>query len=263
MNLEYSTTASDPALCMARTALYRFAALSLLDPRAGAWEQLRALRRDASLPFSAELLREQAGSRPRDPAAGERPLSDLAPERVLERLPSSADRLNEQYERTFGLLDTGACPPHETDYVNGKFTFQRSQALADVSGFYRAFGLQPSQRHPVRPDHIVLELEFMACLADLERRAAECPEADRSSRVAECQRAQRRFFGEHLAWWAPRFALLLVREAAGGFYERAGVLLGALIAAERALRNIGGPDRTAEPSLLERPEECEGCLVSL
>ena len=48
MNLEYSTTASDPALCMARTALYRFAALSLLHPRAGAWEQLRAARHEAS-----------------------------------------------------------------------------------------------------------------------------------------------------------------------------------------------------------------------
>ncbi len=155
-----------------------------------------------------------------------------APSGCWSRSPS---RLNEAYERTFGLLVSGTCPPYETEYVNSKFTFQRSQQLADVSGFYTAFGLEPSSQHPERQDHIVLELEFMAFLLGLERRAAESDELESGERVAVCRDALERFLEQHLAWWVPTFSKLLSMEDPEGYYGALARFLAAFVPAERAL----------------------------
>ena len=47
----------DAALSMARQALYRFAAISFLDPRAGSWEQLRQFATEPLLQEAAEFVR--------------------------------------------------------------------------------------------------------------------------------------------------------------------------------------------------------------
>src|SRR3990172_11111746 len=181
-----------PAVNMARQSLYRFAALSLLDPLAGSWRQLHALRDDPVLIDAAAFLRTLPGARPKTMGLGERPLNDLDPRLVLDRLPDSQSALNAEYECTFGLLVSSACPPYETEYVDSKFAFQRSNSLADVSGFYRAFGLAISDRRPERPDHVVLELEFMAHLLGLEPHApVEKPDRRRGQQQV-CRDAQAR-----------------------------------------------------------------------
>lgn len=252
----------DPAVSQARQILYRFIAMALADPRAGAWPSLSCLRNDSLVADAAALLRNEAAAAAAELALGEQPLALLDPAPVLARLPASRDGLNELFESTFGLLASSTCPPHESDYINGKFTFQRSHALADVSGFYQAFGLEPSPQRREQHDHIVLELEFMAFLLGLERRAAESGDPAGAQRASICRDAARRFLGEHLAWWAPAFGRLLGRENPGGYYEAVGVLLGALIAAERSLCGIEPPGVGAAPSSVERPEECEGCQLS-
>ncbi|MCE9552896.1 MAG: molecular chaperone TorD family protein [Planctomycetes bacterium] len=251
----------DPAVSQARQILYRFIAMALADPRAGAWLELTSLPNNSLLNDAADLLRNEAAAASAELALGEQPLEELNPAPVVARLPASRHALNELFESTFGLLASSTCPPHETDYINSKFTFQRSHALADVSGFYQAFGLEPSPQRREQHDHIVLELEFMAFLLGLERRAAECGDQGGAQRAAICRDAARRFLHEHLAWWAPAFGRLLGRENPGGYYEAVGVLLGALIAAERSLCGIEHPRVGAAPSSVERPEECEGCQL--
>ena len=254
---------ADAAIESARQALYRFASVSLLDPRCGAWSLLADEQNARCASAAAELYREYRGPvvSSSQISVGERPLSELDPRRVLDRLPGSAEKLNAEFERTFGLLVSGNCPPYETEYINGKLTFQRSQHLADVAGFYRAFGLQPSRSHPERPDHIVLELEFMAFLIGLEQRAASEKPAD-PQRIQLCRQAQRRFLREHLVWWVPAFTRLIERQAPGGFYAAAGRLLAALTAAERIQFDLEPPKGNVAPSKIERPEQCEGCLLS-
>ncbi|HEX6962952.1 MAG TPA: molecular chaperone TorD family protein [Lacipirellula sp.] len=249
----------DPAVNMARQSLYRFAALSLLDPRQGSWKNLRALREDRLLHESADFLRTLPEARPARLGVGELPLNNLDPGYVLARLPGSPELFNAEYESAFGLLVSCACPPHEIEYVPSKFDFQRSNGLADISGFYHAFGLTIADEHPERPDHIVLELEFMAFLLGLERRAAEFSDVERGQ---ICREAQAMFLSEHLAWWAPAFARLLAREAADGFYAAVADFLAALIPAERALVGVEVPGRPAAPTQIERPEACEGCKIS-
>jgi putative dimethyl sulfoxide reductase chaperone len=255
--------AHDAVPALARQCLYRFAALALLDPRRGAWEQLNSLRHNEVLFDAAALVREQAATPPGGLARGERPLTDLDPEKVLAKLPSTADALNAEYEAVFGLLVSSDCPPYETEYISSKFTFQRSNGLADIAGFYRAFGLDPSPHCPERHDHIVLELEFMAHVSGLLHQAEEIHDASHAERVDICLQAQRRFLDEHLAWWSPAFAMLLARRAKGTFYEGAAHCLSAFIPAERALLRVDTRSQPSPPSKIERPEECEGCAVAI
>jgi TorA maturation chaperone TorD len=254
-------TTFDPALSMARQSLYRFAALSLLDPQAGSWEQLHALGRDRLLTEAATLIREHPEACVRRFAKGERHLADLDPQRVFDRLPPSRAALNDEYEQTFGLLVSNACPPYETEYIDSKLSFQRSNTMADVGGFYQAFGLTTSLRHPERPDHVVLELEFMAFLLGLERQASSGDPSQRNDRLEVCRGAQTRFLRDHLAWWIPAFAHLLGKESAGGFYKAVGVFAAALIAAERASLRVPVPTTLAQPTVGQL-EECEGCLLN-
>ncbi len=253
--------AFDAALNQARQALYRFAALALADPRTGSWSELADPRCQQVAQTAAALVRDEPAAVAHTLALGELPLERLDVAGVLAVLPPSQDTLNAEYEATFGLLVSGACPPYESEYVNGKFTFQRSQTLADVAGFYRAFGMAPSDAHPERHDHVVLELEFVALLIDMERRAADSTGPQAVQRRAVCRAAQRRFLTEHLAWWTPAFARLLVHENPDGFYAAVGNFLAALIAAERAVLRLPMPTAATGPTTIERPEECEGCVL--
>jgi TorA maturation chaperone TorD len=154
------------------------------------------------------------------------------------------------------------CPPYETEYIDSKFTFQRSQGLADIAGFYRAFGLEPTAVHPERQDHLVLELEFTALLLGLEQAAAESDHPDRIARRAVCADAYRKFLDDHLIWWVPTFAHLLSKQDPGGFYDAASTFLAALMTAERSLAGLPVSSGRVTPSTVERPEECEGCVLN-
>lgn len=253
----------DGALCLARQALYRFSALAVVDPRRGTWEQLSHPATIHLVRAAVALVRAEPAAESRSLGLGERPLVDLNSGLVFKWLPTNADALNAQYEQAFGLLVSSNCPPYETEYINSKFTFQRSQGLADIAGFYSAFGLEPSTFHPERHDHLALELEFMAFLLGLERAAAESDSADRLGRRAVCRDAQRRFLAEHLIWWVPTFARLLSRQDPGGFYDATSQFLAAFLTAERSLAGIPAPQGQVTPSTVESPDECSGCLLKV
>lgn len=253
---------NDPILLRARQALYRLGSLALADPRVAGERQGRLALDRELLIQAARLVRESPTARVERLNPGEKPLDDLPPEELLDGLPSSIAEWNLEYERVFGLVVAGDCTPYETEYVDGKLSEQRAQMLADVSGFYRAFGMQPSVTHPERPDHVTLELEFMAVLIDLECRAMDASGGGESEIASRCRSAQRRFLSEHLAWWVPAFAKLLAHRAGPGFLAGVAGFLAAWIPAERGLLGIAepGPVHVSPPSF-QRPEECEGCLL--
>ena len=254
--------AQDPAVLLARRACYRFVALALADPQTGIWSELADTETQALVIQAAAILRDEDAAVARPLGLGERPLADLDPAVALSRLPRSAGELNTLYEANFGLLGGSKCPPYETEYVPNKFVFQRSNMLADIAGFYRAFGLQPSTIHPDRPDHVALECEFLAQLIELERQArtSRSPQAD--ARAEICAQARKRFLQEHSAWWFPAFATLLARQDRGGFYEAVANFLAALTAAERALEGVELSYRPAEPSPIETLDQCSGCELA-
>jgi len=249
-------TTNDNAL--ARQALYRLASLALADPRAGSWEHLAEPATRETALVAAEVLRGDSDARPGSLGQGEQPLETLDTAALFEHLPDSAEAFEAAHGGIFGLVvSSPACPSHEGDYVPEKQVFQQSHALADVSGFYRAFGLTPARQFPQRPDHISAELEFMSCLVALEQAADESQEQER---IVLCRDAQRRFLEEHLAWWVPTFARLLWLEAgANSFHGAVAALLAALIPAERGLLGVATPSEEAQPAQPAGPNECEGC----
>lgn len=117
--------------------------------------------------------------------------------------------LQAEHRRAFGLTgslcyETELGLPHE---------YRQSQEMADIAGFYRAFGFNIGGKVRERPDHISAELEFMHVLALKEAYAAEKEVVEH---IEICIDAQRKFLQEHLGKWVGLFAELLARSAEEG-----------------------------------------------
>ena len=157
---------------LARECVYRFLALALTSPYEPNWPCLLEPRR----PAPGARGGRAAPGRGRLPAEflgfGELSPDNLDLGTLLTELNRPLDHIRAEYDRVFGLVIPKECPPYETEYYPTSQAFQRSQQLADIAGFYRAFGLEPSSANPERPDHITLELEFMAFLLTKKRLAA-------------------------------------------------------------------------------------------
>ncbi len=124
------------------------------------------------------------------------------------------------YTRLFTHSTSRDCPTFETAYT-AQDAFQQAQQMADIVGFYRAFGVLHAPGGE-RPDHISAELEFMHFLALKEAYACEMLGAPR---VRQCRRAQALFLRDHLACWAPAFGRRVALLDPSGWYGRAGRLL--------------------------------------
>lgn len=251
---------------LARECLYRYLSVALSDPYRSPWEAvvLHPASRQ-TMAAAAELLREQADESPESLAFGELPAEHLNPAALLAELHKPADVLRAEYDRVFGLVTPRQCPPYETEYHPSNDTFFRSQQLADIAGFYRAFGIEPAAKHPERPDHVSLELEFMAFVL-LKSRLAGCEGSEAAQKTQVCLDAQRRFFADHLLWWVPAFTMGLRRKAGTGLYAALAQLLAAFVADERRRFGLAAPDKGAQPALIERPEEqaqCAACPLQI
>lgn len=243
------------ALDLARECLYRFLAAALSDPRGPGWSLLSDPDSRHLAAGAADLLREEADDGAVTPGLGEVPPDRLDLTGVLHALDRPAVELRAAYDRTFGLVMCRECPPYETEYHASAEPFFRAQQLADVAGFYRAFGLDVSARSPERPDHVGLELEFMAFVLMKKREALAGADP---VRAAVCDEAERTFFRDHLAWWAPAFCQGLRRKAGEGLLGAAANVLAAFLPVERARLGVPAPRLPLRPAASATPEEPPG-----
>ena len=149
---------------LARECLYRFLAAVLGDPYAESWDRVLDPESQRAASAAAELLQGESCDHFPDLGFGESPPSGLELRPLVDALQRPITELRAEYDRVFGLVIPKECPPYETEYHPSSEVFFRSQQLADIAGFYRAFGIQTSLSRPERPDHITLELEYMAFL---------------------------------------------------------------------------------------------------
>lgn len=159
-------------------ALERRALAFCLAARLSAWP-------DDELTSAAGALAD--GLTP-DPEELERPLVHAA--RTLNRA-----RLEPAY---VALFEAGAerCPIHETEYGRMR-GLSKGNDLADLSGFYTAFGFTRAEgaSAAVMGDHLAVELEFYGALLAKQAAAHERGDAEGEEIV---EHARRTFLVDHL-----------------------------------------------------------------
>ena len=106
------------------------------------------------------------------------------------------------YDDLFGHAVRGKCPAYEMEYGRNEIIRQASD-LADLAGFYRAFGLEIASDACGRPDHISAECEFMSALCAKEGHAHA--QGD-DTNVDICLDGERAFLRDHLGRWLPALA---------------------------------------------------------
>ena len=134
--------------------------------------------------------------------------------------------LDSQFGELFGHTLRGGVCPYETEYVAGPI-FQQAHELADLQGWYAAFGLQRRPDSPERGDHIGVECEFAGFLAMKEAVTLDSGDTEQRDRVRQ---AYRQFLRKHLGCYGTVVATRL--EESDRFYGKLGSLLGRVLAAE-------------------------------
>ncbi|MBI2159559.1 MAG: molecular chaperone TorD family protein [Candidatus Rokubacteria bacterium] len=157
---------------------------------------------------------------------------------------SEADPVATANEHVFLFGRQVRCSPYESAYSGLSPFGDKTARLADVAGFYEAFGVGPAAAQPDMEDHVGAELEFMSALALKEAWAlgegrGEAAQITRGAEVA--------FLGDHLGRWAEAFAAQVEAATPLPFYTAAASLLTAWIAAEvealgAAPSRVGAPD---------------------
>jgi DMSO reductase family type II enzyme chaperone len=133
---------------------------------------------------------------------------------------SDAAALAAEYVRMFD--GAASCSPYESAYGDAPQMAGKAAQLADVAGFYAAFGLMPATARPDIEDHAAAELEFMSVLALKEAAAS----AERETQSFETTRAAAiAFLGDHLGRWADTFAESVRAVATLPYYLAAADLL--------------------------------------
>jgi TorA maturation chaperone TorD len=237
-------------LAAARECVYRFFSLALTEPHGPDWSGLLDAGNQQLARASLEHVLDESYSQ-----------IAASLDELFGQFQQSPHDLHEECQRLFGLTPARECPPFETDYYENTEPFFRSQQMADVAGFYRAFGLNPATESPRQPDHIALEMEFMAFLLMKARLLAHDQTA--SEALSVCHQAENDFFREHLAWWVPAFASGMQKRAGHGIYAALGRVLEAFIEAESKhfganQARVSLPTLTSETT--EDANECGACV---
>ncbi|MEK6709265.1 MAG: molecular chaperone TorD family protein [Nitrospinota bacterium] len=203
---------------LARARLYSYLAACFRYPDVDAWQELTSQDARSTLAFACALLAERAPYEALRLHCGGLPL------RGIQDLES----LSLHHEAVFGHTVSKQCPPYETEYTN-MHLFQQSDYLADLAGFYRAFGVEV-KAGTERLDHLAIQLEFLHLAAFKEAHALERGDAEGAD---VCREAQASFIEDHLGRWAGIFANRLERRDGEGPYAAAARLLRDFMAAEQ------------------------------
>lgn len=179
----------------------------------------------------------------------------------LRRLPQTvpAELAELQALHTTLFSSGNVCPHQESDYA-ASHVFQKADLMADVAGFYAAFGLRVSTAHRELPDFLGAELEFLYLAGSLE---AQARRHGHFAAASVCREAQEKFLAEHLGGWLSRFREKMECSAAGPFYVLLARLTEGFVKAQEIRPGSVPVPRFIPPAeVSQQPacaESCAGC----
>ena len=203
---------------LARSAAYRALAQALADPTPEGLARLA----EEDLPFALAVADALPG-----------PVRDALAEVAEAFSGASPEDVEREYRRVFTHVHSADRPAFETDLTT-RDVWGQARELADLAGFYRAFGMATRGE---RPDHVAVELEFLQLVS---YKAAWAAARGDPEGLAVCARAEEGFLSDHALRWMPELAARLA--AAGGPYGAVGRALGALLREEAERRGIPVPE---------------------
>ncbi|MFQ5941025.1 MAG: molecular chaperone [Nitrososphaerales archaeon] len=128
----------------------------------------------------------------------------------------SLDGMESEYARLFTAGENILAPLYETEYAMDTI-FAKTKELADLNGFYGAFGLQLGKdSNRERPDHVSMELEFMATLLIKEAYARNEGWDDKA---IVCLDARKKFLKDHIGRWGSTFCTVVKHKTEIEFYK--------------------------------------------
>ena len=154
---------------------------------------------------------------------------------VFEAWPSDLPCLEAEYGALFGHTLRGAVCPYESE-IGLRGALQQAQHLANLGGFYHAFGLESGRESHQRLDHVACELEFLEFLS---RKEAWARDGERREIVEVTAAATLRFLRDHLGRFGRAFARNLLDVADEGFYRRLAAAFEVFLEGE--CRRLGVP----------------------
>ncbi len=215
-----SSISKEAMLSLARSRVYSYLAACFRYPDAESWSGIAGDEERTTFTYACAQLAEEKDYR--------------SLRRYCSGLPTSRgiglEKLEDAYQEVFGHTISKHCPPYETEYGNIHL-FQQSDVLADLGGFYNAFGVAPREGRE-RLDHISIQLEFLYLVTFKEARALK---EGKTEEAEVCREAQAAFLEDHIGRWAPIFAKRLERKNPKGIYGDAARLLDSFIEAEKKL----------------------------
>jgi TorA maturation chaperone TorD len=161
-------------------------------------------------------------------------LLDSARSDVVEASMGSVQSLQAAHRVLFPAVESQDAPSYETAYSRHD-VFRQSEVMADISGFYRAHGLNLGGHVKDRPDGIGPELEFMGFLAAKQAHARTSGLSDAEEL---CLDTQRSFLRDHLGRWGPDYGQRMAAVTCHAFYGALGRLLSAWISTDMDILNV-------------------------
>jgi len=182
---------------------------------------------------------------------------DVAIKTLGSNLPADLQTARDDHMALFPPITSQDAPAYETAY-RGDGIFQQVALLADIAGFYRAHGLRAGGSERERPDHITVELEFMAVLARKEVRSLQSGWIESTD---ICRDTEALFLQDHLGCWAPAFGRRAAAVTDSPWYQSLSELTAEWIEQDTTAAGVTPVEIVEEPLPQEPPDDgaCGPC----
>jgi len=180
---------------------------------------------------------------------------------------NDVENLEWGYRATFGGATVAMdCPPYEM-YYSGSQIWQQTQDLADISGMYKAYGIQMEEDSTTsRWDHVAVQLEFLHFLT---YKLAYAIENHSEEEQESCLSGKKKFLYAHIGRWIKAFSTSVVKKTPEDFYRQAATLATVFVHKEMVRLSVDAEEIDEymgnEPDYLQRLEgksasACDSCM---